>query len=80
MQSAHFGSNTARKQGRGALHPHPAQAQARLRKMVLDSVASAHSKRNYAKALSCAKALAILPPVVIKALVKTELAPRFDEG
>jgi integrase len=45
----HFGVSSPRKQGSGA--PCVTPAQARLRKMVLDSVPSPHSRRNYAKAL-----------------------------
>lgn len=53
VQSAHFGSTPpeSREGEPLTLTPARAQAQARLRKMVLDLVASAHSKRNYAKAL-----------------------------
>jgi site-specific recombinase XerC len=49
-KSARFGACPTRKQGRGepcALTP----AQAQLRKMVLDTVPSPHTQRNYAKAL-----------------------------
>jgi hypothetical protein len=44
-----FGASATRKQARGA--PALTPAQALLRKLVLDTVPSPHTQRNYAKAL-----------------------------
>jgi hypothetical protein len=48
------------------------QAQARLRKMVLDSVQSIHSKRNYAKALDDLFAFCASRPLSRALLMETE--------
>ena len=49
IKTTRFGVCTAGKHSREAPGPHPAQA--RLRKLILDTVPSPHSKPNYGKAL-----------------------------